>query len=320
MSSTTYAEAVNGALDRLQTTGFYLGNTFANHGPMAAEALARLGYCDEVDGWVDDNIHHREYGPLPERWQPINAASGEDWRSALGDRKRGGDWVELFRRELAETAWRAVLESWWPRLLPGCAGSLTHGLIRTAHAVRSLGAVATPSDLQIDELARGLAFWATGYSPLPAEIVESTHMTAAGVDQVLSELTAEYAGHYTTTMPSFPVPLIHTITAPAAMRLVLAELPAELHGISLHTIDAVTRRLFAAFGGRRSTTPGEETQPGTEQGFVALAAQAVDIGDEHAIKLCEAAIREHALRPDPRYFSAASTALGLIRKRSADTP
>jgi hypothetical protein len=59
------------------------------------------------------------------------------------------------------------------------------------------------------------------------------------------------------------------------MRLVLAELPAELHGISLHTIDA--------------------------------------------IKLCEAAIREHALRPDPRYFSAASTALGLIRKRSADT-
>jgi hypothetical protein len=40
MSPTTYAQAVNGALDRLQTTGFYLGNTFANHGPMAAEALA----------------------------------------------------------------------------------------------------------------------------------------------------------------------------------------------------------------------------------------------------------------------------------------
>jgi hypothetical protein len=318
MSSTTYAEAVNGALDRLQTTGFYLGNTFANHGPMAAEALARLGYCDEVDDWVDDNIHHREYGPLPEPWQPIDAASRKDWQPALGDHKRGGDWVELFRRELAETAWRAVLERWWARLLPGCAGSLTHGLIRTAHAVRSLGAVDTPSDLQIDELARGLAFWATGYSPLPAEIGRPTHVTAAGVDQALSELTAEYAGHFTATMPAFPVPLIHTITAPAAMRLALAELPAELHGISLRTIDAVNRGLFAAFGGRQSTTRAE-TQPGTEQGFAALAAEAVDIGDEHAIKLCEAAIREHALRPDPRYFSAASTALGLIRKRSADT-
>ena len=94
MSSTTYAQAVNGALDRLQTTGFYLGNTFANHGPMAAEALARLGYCDAVDGWVDDNIHHRQYGPLPEPSQPIDAESREDWQPALGDRKRGGDWVE----------------------------------------------------------------------------------------------------------------------------------------------------------------------------------------------------------------------------------
>ena len=319
MSSTTYAQAVNGALDRLQTTGFYLGNTFANHGPMAAEALARLGYCDAVDGWVDDNIHHRQYGPLPEPSQPIDAESREDWQPALGDRKRGGDWVELFRRELAQTAWRAVLESWWPSLLPGCAGSLTHGLIRTAHAVRSLGAVDTPSGLQIDELARGLAFWATGYSPLPAEIGQPTHMTAGGVDQALSELTAEYAGHFTATMPSFPVPLIHTITAPAAMRLVLEEVPAELHRISLHTIDAVNRGLFAAFGGRQSSTARKEIQSDTEQGFAALAADAVDIGDEHAIKLCEAAIREHALRPDPRYFSAARTALGLIRKRSADT-
>jgi len=144
-------------------------------------------------------------------------------------------------------------------------------------------------------------------------------MTAGGVDQALSELTAEYAGHFTATMPSFPVPLIHTITAPAAMRLVLEELPEELHGISLHTIDAVNRGIFAAFGGRQSTTARKENQSDTEQGLAALAADAVDIGDEHAIKLCEAAIREHALRPDPRYFSAASTALGLIRKRSADT-
>jgi hypothetical protein len=320
MSPTTYAEAVDGALDRLQTTGFYQGNTFANHGPMAAEALARLGYCDEVDGWVDDNIHHREYGPLPKPWQPIKAESRADWQSALGDRQRGGDWVELFRRHLAETAWRAVLESWWPRLLPGCAGSLTHGLIRTAHAVRSLAVVDRPSELQIDELARGLAFWATGYSPLPDEIGQPTQVEVASVDQALSELTAEYAGHYAATMPSFPVPLIHTVTAPAAMRLVLAELPAELHGISLHTIQAVNRSIFDAFGGRQSTTTRAETRPGTEMGFAELAAEAIDIGDEHAIKMCEAAIREHAIHPDPRYFSAANTALGLIRKRSAPGP
>ncbi len=66
------------------------------------------------------------------------------------------------------------------------------------------------------------------------------------------------------------------------MRLVLAELPAQLHGISLHTIDAVNRGLFAAFGGRQSTTARKEIQSDTEQGFAALAADAVDIGDEHA--------------------------------------
>ena len=283
---------------------------------MAAEALARLGYYDEVDGWVDANIHHRRHGPLPKRWQPINGESRDDWQEALGDRKRGGDWVELFRRELAETAWRQVLETWWPRMLPGCAGSLTHGLIRTAHAVRSLGAVDEPSKLQIDELARGLAFWATGYSSAPAEMGKPTHMTTAAVDRALSELTAEYAGHYTATMPSQPVPLIHTITAPAAMRLVLAELPAELHGISLHTMVGVNRALFATFGGRRSTTSPAPAEPGAEPELAALAAQAVDIGDEHAIKICEAATREHALRPDPRYLTAAGTALRLIPHRA----
>ena len=114
MTSTTYAEAVNVALDRLRTTGFYLDNFFANHGPMAAEAMARLGYCDEVDGWVGANIHHRKYDPLPVGWQKINLESPEHWHEALGDRKRGGDWVELFRRELAENPWREVLETWWP--------------------------------------------------------------------------------------------------------------------------------------------------------------------------------------------------------------
>jgi hypothetical protein len=317
MTSTTYAEAVNVALDRLRTTGFYLDNFFANHGPMAAEAMARLGYCDEVDGWVGANIHHRKYDPLPVGWQPINLESPEHWHEALGDRKRGGDWVELFRRELAENPWREVLETWWPRLLPGCAGSLTHGLIRTAHAVRSLGAVDDPTELQIDELARGLAFFATGYSLVPIQSGElTTPIITAAVDRTLSELTAEYAGHYTATMPPSPVPLIHTITAPAAMRLVLAELPEELHAHSLQTIVGVNRALFATFGGRQSTTGPKPADPcGAQQGFAELAAQAVDIGDEHAIKVCEAAMREDALRPDSRYLSATSTALALIRNR-----
>ena len=308
MGSLDYTEAVNGALDRLSTTGFYLDHFFANHGPMAAEALAKLGYCAEVDAWVDANIHHRKYGPLPDPTQPIT-----EWQVALGDRNRGGDWVELFRRELSDTAWREVLQSWWPKLLPGCAGALTHGLIRTAHAVRSVRQAARPSDLQIDELARGLAFWATSFQALKTDPGDSGDLDAASVDQALSELTAEYAGHYTATMPSFPIPLIHTITAPAAMRLLLAEVPAELHPMSLDTIAEVNREVFAAFGGQRMT--GAPVESDTDRTFTDLAAEAVELGDEHAIKISEAAIRENALRPDPRYLGAASAAIDLIRHR-----
>ncbi len=308
MGSVDYVDAVNAALDRLRTTGFYIGNFFANHGPMAAEALARLGYCDEVDGWVEANIAQRDYTLLPKPDEPIG-----DWRVALGDRNRGGDWAQLFRQELAEAPWRDVLRTWWPRLLPGCAGSLTHGLIRTAHAVRSLRESARPSELQVDELARALAFWATAFTPLTTDPGEHDDRTVPTVDRALSDLTAEYAGHYAFTKPSFPVPLIHTITAPAAMRLLLPELPDDFHTLSLRTITQVNREVFARFGGQHAPDNAEAVE--TDRTFATLADEALDSGDEHAIKVCEAAIRENAVSPDARYLSAASTAVDLIRNR-----
>jgi Questin oxidase-like len=306
MGSVDYIDAVNAALDRLRTTGFYIGDFFANHGPMAAEALAKLGYCDEVDGWVDANIAHRDHRPLPKPSEPIG-----DWRVALGDRNRGGDWVQLFQYELAEAPWRDVLRTWWPRLLPGCAGSLTHGLIRTGHAVRSLRETDRPSELQIEELARALAFWATVFTSLATDAGPGDDQSVA-VDRALSDLTAEYAGHYANTKPSFPIPLIHTITAPAAMRLLLPELPEELHAPSLRTMSQVNRELFTRFGGQRASGSTEPIE--VDRTFAAMAAEAVDIGDEHAIKICEAAMRENAVRPDARYLSAACIAVDLIRR------
>jgi hypothetical protein len=136
---------------------------------------------------------------------------------------------------------------------------------------------------------------------------------ATVVDRALSDLTAEYAGHYAMTKPSFPIPLIHTITAPAAMRLLLPELPEELHAPSLRTMAQVNAELFTRFGGQR--TPGSTEAIEADRTFAELAAEAVDIGDEHAIKICEAAMRENAIRPDARYLSAASTAVDLIRSR-----
>ncbi|HEY9304124.1 MAG TPA: hypothetical protein VIO95_07520, partial [Mycobacterium sp.] len=170
-----------------------------------------------------------------------------------------------------------------------------------------------PSELQIDELARALAFWATTFTPLATDPGEHDDLAGAAVDRALSDLTAEYAGHYAFTKPSFPVPLIHTITAPAAMRLLLPELPDEVHAASLRTIAQVNREVFARFDGQRASDNTEAVE--IDRTFAELAAEAVDIGDEHAIKVCEAAMREDAVNPDPRYLRAASTAVDLIRKQ-----
>lgn len=318
MNSISYVDAVNGALERLQTTGFYLDHSFANHGPMAAEALAQLGYCDEVPAWVEANLRHRDHDSLPSPSHPIDGNDTAGWRAALGQRSRGGDWVEFFRRQLGLVEWRSVLTTWWARLLPGLSGGLTHGLIRTAHAVRGLSSIQRPTALQLDELARGLAFWATVYTargPAPEPGVDAD-AEDFDVQAALSDLTVEYAGLYAGVRPSHPVPLIHTITAPAATRLVLAELPPALHRQSVAAVARVSRGLFQTFGGgsangRAASVPLPDVDRGD---FKVLIAEAVSVGDEHAIKICEAAQREDALRPDGRYFAAARTAVELIRE------
>jgi len=58
--------------------------------------------------------------------------------------------------------------------------SATHGVIRTAPAVRSLsGAGAEPHALLVDELAQGLGFWAARYQTVPGN---SQH--AGGSDSI----------------------------------------------------------------------------------------------------------------------------------------
>jgi len=41
------------AYERLHATGPEWGGNLSNHGPMAAEVLARRGHAADVHGWVD---------------------------------------------------------------------------------------------------------------------------------------------------------------------------------------------------------------------------------------------------------------------------
>ncbi|MEV5691066.1 hypothetical protein [Micromonospora globbae] len=147
------------AYERLHRTGPEYRGWLSNHGPMAAEALARRGHDQGLHRWLDAYVTRLD--ELPRGLRPI-----DDWRGALGDPKRAGDWLAYFDRELRERPWREVLGTWWPRLLPGIAAGATHGVIRVGHAVRAL----LENDRSVPrrvELGQALGYWAARWQPVP---------------------------------------------------------------------------------------------------------------------------------------------------------
>jgi Questin oxidase-like len=174
MPDTSDNDVLDEGLTRLASTGPEFRGGLSNHGPMAAEALVRLGRSGAVDHWLDGYLPRLEPAP-----PPSDRISDDTWPEALGKYNRVADWSAYLRDQLAEDPWRDVLARWWPRLLPGVAAAATHGIIRTSHAARSLaamektaepaptGAEATASGPRLDELANGLAYWAASYFEIP---------------------------------------------------------------------------------------------------------------------------------------------------------
>ncbi|MFE1335252.1 hypothetical protein [Streptomyces microflavus] len=327
MSPLTYTDAVAGALERLRGVGFEHGPRFVNHAPMAAEALAYMGYADDVPRWVDRNLRTHTYHEVPDARWAIDPADPDDWRSALGDFSRVADWTALFERELALAPWPEVLARWWPRLLPGMSGVLTHGVIRTAHAVRAISRAGEENLAYRRELAQGLGYWAARYASHTHGIRPGDEYPGTGEGEeyprtadtdsaaaALDGLVAEYAGIYASAPQRHPVPLIHSITGPAAVRLVVEHLPAAQRRPSYLVARDVSASMLDWF----STTPVTPNPVGLSgvPDLGEVFATAVAIGDEHAIKLAEVAVRHQALAPDPRLAAAARAAnQGLARFR-----
>ncbi len=136
----------------------YGGRT--NHGSTVAMDLIEMDRPDAVLPWVQ-RYRHRLEGR-----QPIKKVlTRYNYSTALGVMGRASDWVAFFQRQLVERDWKVVLNIWMPRLAPGLAGAAGNGLLRVAHAVKSLEGGA--GKLRKAELAEGLAYWAARYLNLP---------------------------------------------------------------------------------------------------------------------------------------------------------
>ncbi|NBH03178.1 questin oxidase family protein [Amycolatopsis sp. SID8362] len=131
---------------------------------------------------------------------------------------------------------------------------------------------------------------------------------------LLSEMTAEFAGVYVAHDEIFAIPMVHTVTLPAAVRLVLPYLPAEQHAASVAAVWQVHLGFLLAFT-RDRRGEADMVRAATDAdlpSFDELSARSVEHGDEHVIKFTEACLRENLLRPDRRFAAAAFAGLQRI--------
>jgi hypothetical protein len=346
MRATPDNDVLDESLSRLAATGPEFGGGLSNHGPMAAEALVRLGRADDVGPWLDDYINRLDEAPRP-------AGRITDWQEALGHLNRVAEWELYFRGQLADAPWRGVLARWWPRLLPGLAAAATHGVIRTSHAARSLAAAETVE--REAELARGLAYWAASYLALPGDprtggeldlaaavnglsaaprepapglITEALKAGLAGDARFpaavgalrppsdagtgLRDLAATFSRIFLAYGRQRPIALLHAVTAPVAARSVLPLLPAELARSTHDALWQVAAALYTVYAGGVTPEPVPDAGPPAPD---ALADRAVATGDVHAIKLTEACLRLYAETPDPVLLHAANRASELLGQR-----
>ena len=343
-------EVLDEGLARLAGTGPEFRGGLSNHGPMATEAMVRLGRADAVERWLDRYLRKLDVPPAPS-----DRITDQTWREALGAINRVADWDRYFRVQLAEEPWNDVLARWWPRLLPGLAAAATHGVIRTSHAARSLAAAeqaGADTAERTDELGRGLAYWAARYLELPGRprtegrldlaaavsgLPVATREPAAGL--IFETLKAELADQ-----PGFGA-AVSALHEPTDVPADLAELAREFARVFLvygrerpiallHSVTApvaarsvlpllpteLARPTYDALWQVGAALYAVYTGPATPEPLPAgpppsvdeLTDRAVATGDEHAVKLTEACLRLDAETPDPLLRHAAGRAAELL--------
>jgi hypothetical protein len=337
-----HAEPLLASLDRLRGSGAEFGGFLANHGPMAADAMIRLGGGERTAAWIEQYRVELDRAP-----RIGTSVTSENWRDHLGRIDRLGDWDGFFVRQLAEQPWQAVLSTWWPRLLPGVAASATHGVIRTAHAVRNLVEHDDSEPLLVEELGAGLAYWAARHQTLPGDpalrgslTVDEAVMRLPRLDPtVLSEgpgiggrlqslfrlrgLSDALEGwgpeHVDETAldqlvactarvllsrRDAQIAYCHAVTAPAAIRMILPVLPADQRRKSIAAAWQVAAAIISSFDSAWSPVePVDADERIDDRERLAIAA--VEHGDEHVIKLTEACLRQFELTGDHALLVAA---------------
>ena len=136
------------------------------------------------------------------------------------------------------------------------------------------------------------------------------------VSAALSELAEIGARLYLGDATRHPLVLLHAVTGPAAVQLLVSYASPEL----APTAFAYAWQAVAAWAAAFSTGYKSGPIPTTNAGWDDIVDLAVESGDEHAIKLTEACRRLEAFHPSPVFRAAADDWVRRVVESRAWSP
>jgi hypothetical protein len=321
----------------------------SNHGPMAAEVLEQLGHAEAIPAWVAEYRQRLDTAPAPADrplgevdWPAALGVAGRfpEWlalfESEIADRPLAavvGEWVPrlvpgtigaaahgLIRtahglRALrgADTPERRVevatgLAYWAAQYqeLPGPPLLIGHQDVPEALADLPYLPEEAPEELNITAQVAHVA-------DISDEFEQAVASLGSGGDAVslLDALAVGGARAYLRNAEGgHAIALIHAITAPLAVELVLPWLAPEDHDAALAYAWQAVASIHVAYAIDRQAVATEDEDPLPVD---ALIAQALTSGDAHALKLTEAALRCHARTKEPALLHAAADASARLR-------
>jgi hypothetical protein len=339
---------LDAALERLAPYGPHLANGMTSHAPMVVEALAALGRADALLPWIEkhrSDLTARPAAVAPiarEAWRGVlgRADRFADWSDFFARELAESPWRDVVARwtlrfapgfcaaathgvlrvghavrslEQAETPLRLrelgeAFASWAYayQVLP--TGSLVPGMLRARDAIGAVPIVPAGERRFQGTIVSALE----GLDAFPP-FLSVIHLldVRPAPERLLSELTESFARVFLANARDWlgTVVFVHGVTSIAALRALLPYLSSDAARTAVQYAWQSSAALYAAFA--TAGPQWDEIEPPVEP-VEALVARAVASGDDHAIKLTEACLREHALAPSNAYLAAVARAVSVL--------
>jgi hypothetical protein len=340
---------IDAALEELAPYGPDLRNGLTSHAPMVVEALAALGRPGALRPWLDryrDGLlpRPRPTARIPRGgWRAALGATDrtEDWSVFFTDALADAPWRDVLARwtvrlapgfcgsamhgiiRVGHAARSLAASQTAPRLreLADALGywAANYQTLPTAtRAPRARGAGAAIAEVPVVPAAER-RFTGTivsslealdGFPPF-APVIGWLDVRGASPDAIVSDLSETFSRVYLANAHDVlsTIVFVHGVTGVVALRSILPHLDDAAARDLVAFAWQGSCALYAAFatGGPRPERVAAPPEPPD-----ALVDLAIANGDEHGIKLTEACLREHAMRPSPAYLAAARHAIGAL--------